>query len=93
VAEIEARFSSREIAEWMAFASLEPFGEERADLRAGIIASVLANIHRDRKRRPEPFSPTDFMPFVELPKTAPPGSSLDREIKAAFRQFEKRRRR
>jgi hypothetical protein len=55
----------------MAYASIEPFGEERADLRAGIIASVIANSNRDRKRKPEPFSPYDFMAFREREAVQP----------------------
>lgn len=47
---------------WSHYAGLEPFGEERADLRAGIVASVIANANRDRKKRPRPYEPTDFMP-------------------------------
>lgn len=34
--------------------------ERRHDRRAGVIASVLAEIHRDEKRRPSPFVPGDF---------------------------------
>src|SRR3990170_635383 len=37
--------------------------EFRRDLRAGIIAAVLAETHRDKKRKPEPFSQLDFMPL------------------------------
>jgi hypothetical protein len=33
----------------------------RADLRAGIVASTLANIHRAENQRP--FEPQDFMPL------------------------------
>lgn len=51
----------------MAYAELEPFGEERADLRSGIIASVLANVNRDAKKHPKPFTPQDFMPVFERP--------------------------
>ena len=47
----------------MAYARLEPFGEDRADLRAGIIASTVANAHRDPKK--SPFKPQDFMPDYE----------------------------
>lgn len=46
----------------MAYYSLEPWGPERADLNAGIIASMIANVNRDSKRRPEPFTAADFMP-------------------------------
>ena len=31
------------------------------DLLIGVLASVLANIHRDRKA--QPFTPLDFMPY------------------------------
>ncbi len=36
--------------------------EERADRRAALVACILANIHRDSDKRPEPFSVEDFMP-------------------------------
>lgn len=35
--------------------------EELAFLRAGIVASVIANVNRDPKH--EPFTPQDFMPI------------------------------
>ena len=54
--------SSREFSEWIAFYSLEPFGEDREDLRSGIVASVVANTVRDPESQPEPFQPADFMP-------------------------------
>ena len=49
----------------MAYAGLEPFGEERADLRAGIVASTVANAARDPKTQREPFTPYEFMPKYE----------------------------
>lgn len=57
--------SARELSEWMAYDRIDPFGEERGDLRAGILASLLANINRDRKKKSDPFSPLDFMPVVQ----------------------------
>jgi hypothetical protein len=47
--------------DWMTYYELEPFGEERADLRAGIIAATIANCLARRKGRPA-FRVTDFMP-------------------------------
>lgn len=44
----------------MEYAKLEPFGEERADLRAGIVAATIANAHR--RKGSKPFKPSDFMP-------------------------------
>jgi len=60
--------SSREFAEWMAYCEVEPFGEERADLRSAIVASTVANAHRDPKRRRKPFRPLDFMPRFDAPR-------------------------
>ena len=65
VRELLARVSSRELSEWMAYAKIEPFGEVRADLRAGIIASTVANTARDPKKRRRPFQPREFMPRFE----------------------------
>lgn len=63
VAELLARMSSRELTEWICFWGIEgPAGEERADWRAGLVASTIANANRDPKKRREPFEPTDFMP-------------------------------
>lgn len=49
----------------MAYARIEPFGEQRADLRMAIMAALTANIHRDKKRRSEPYKAAEFMPFPE----------------------------
>ena len=46
----------------MAFYELEPFGPERNDVGAGIVASTIANVNRDPKKRKKPFSPSDFVP-------------------------------
>lgn len=52
-------------SEWQAYYQIEPWGEDQADLRAGIIASTIANAHRDVKRKPDQFTPQDFMPKFE----------------------------
>lgn len=51
---------SRELSEWIAYDQLCPFGEERADLRMGILASTIANVNKSRKRKA--YRPQDFMP-------------------------------
>ena len=56
-----------EFGEWIAYAHVSPWGEQRADLRSAIVASVIANVNRDSRRRPAPFKPADFMPFDEGP--------------------------
>lgn len=55
-----------ELGMWAAFYAVDPWTEERADLRAGTVAAVIANVHRSRDR--EPFEATDFMPFREKKK-------------------------
>lgn len=59
--------SARQFDEWIAFYSIEPWGEERADLRAGIVASTVANVNRNAKQRSKPYSPKDFMPVYDKP--------------------------
>ena len=60
VAELLRHMSSSEFREWCVYSGIEPFGEERADLRAGIIASTFASAYRKKgSRRPKP---SDFMP-------------------------------
>ena len=59
-----AEMSSRQLAEWIAYYQVEPWGEERADLRAGIVASTIANVNRSPKRT-KPYTPHDFMPRFE----------------------------
>lgn len=58
------RLSARELVEYEELYRLDPWGEERADLRSAIIAATLANINRDPKKG-RPFRPVDFMPYVD----------------------------
>ena len=39
------RMSSREFAEWCAYYQIEPFGQERDNLHAAMIACTVANAH------------------------------------------------
>ncbi len=60
VGDLLARMSASEFHEWFVFYQMEPFGEWRSDLRAGIVASTFASAHRRKgSRRP---TPKDFMP-------------------------------
>ena len=58
-----AEITSTQFAEWMAYSRLEPWGEERDDLRMGIVASTVANVNRAKDRKP--YKPQDFMPSFE----------------------------
>lgn len=49
----------------MAIYELDRRGGHYDDLRAGAIASMIGNVHRDAKAHPEPFGPLDFIPWNE----------------------------
>ena len=53
--------TSYQLSGWMAYHSIEPFGEWRADLRQAITSTVIANANRGKKQRV--FKVKDFMPF------------------------------
>ena len=55
-----AHITSRQLTEWMLFYEAEPWGSDMDFLRSGIVASTIANCHRD-SRKPA-FKPSDFMP-------------------------------
>jgi len=76
---------SRELAEWMAYYRIEPFGENRADYRAGVISSVLANINK--KKGSKAFKPEDFVPQFDgkyIIKFLPSAKELSAKIKMIF---------
>jgi len=58
-----SEISSRDFAEWIAYSRLEPWGEERDDLRMGIIASTIANANRGKGQKA--YTPQQFMPQFE----------------------------
>jgi hypothetical protein len=51
--------SSLEFSGWMAFYNVDPWGEERADLRAALIACTIANVNRGEGQ--EPFEIEQFL--------------------------------
>jgi hypothetical protein len=72
VAEAQERISSSEFSEWQAFYGIEPFGEQRADLRSGIIACTIGSVFSESNTD---LSPADFMPFAGVePSASAPGS-------------------
>jgi hypothetical protein len=71
VREMLSRIDSRELSEWLAYYGLNPWGPERADLRAGTIASTVANCMSDKGN----YKPSDFMPRYGPKPEEPPKSS------------------
>ncbi|WP_456153920.1 phage tail assembly protein T [Robbsia andropogonis] len=74
VSELQARMSSDEFGEWLAFYSIEPFGPAMDDVRMGTVASTVANFNRAPNT--DPFKPSDFAPWLLPPpeKKAPPSA-------------------
>lgn len=56
---LEKILSSSDIAEAMAYDRIDPFGNKRSDLQAGIVASVIANANRPKHGKA--FTPQDFI--------------------------------
>lgn len=66
VRELTETMDSAEYCLWAAEYSENPWGEGRKDLRAGIIASSIANwAGKSRKEGAPPMSPIDCMPFSQ----------------------------
>jgi len=55
--------TAEDLTEWEALYTIDPWGEERADLRMGIMASLTDACHRAKGN---PLKPADYMPFVEV---------------------------
>ena len=79
------RLSSHELVEWEIYSQHEPFGEERADLRAGIIAAVIANTNRGKDQKA--FSPTDFMPYNKSENAADPDIEAKNNLLALQQRY------
>jgi hypothetical protein len=55
------RITMQQFMEWAEYSTLEPFDEVRADYRAASIVQMIANMNRDIKKHPNPFSIEDFV--------------------------------
>jgi len=69
--------SGKDLTEWMAYAEIEPFGEDRDDLRMAILGSFLGNVLYQVNTGNEdmPFAPQDLMP--QFGKVAEPMNKED----------------
>jgi Protein of unknown function (DUF4035) len=74
-----------EYLNWQAYFALDPFGEERADYRAGIIAATIANVHRAKGQKA--FTPPDFMPRFGGERTRGARPQTPAQMLAVFRMF------
>jgi hypothetical protein len=65
------RMSHRTFLKWSYFDEFEPIGSKRFDYLFGMLASLIANVNRDGKKKPEAYTIEDFMLFVERPPKPP----------------------
>jgi hypothetical protein len=86
IQELRAVLSYREFCEWCLYYQIEPWGEDRADLRAGIVASSIANYAgKQRADSAYPALPSDFMPYLDRPEPEAPADDqplTDEELAA-----------
>jgi hypothetical protein len=61
---LTAQLTARQLNEWKAFASLEPIGEYRQELRHGQMMHLLHSAHFKADRE---IKPVDFMNFFDPP--------------------------
>lgn len=54
--------TSRQFAEWVAYAAVEPFGEERDDYRIAYALAVILNFFKGKEGAP--VTAADLMPHV-----------------------------
>lgn len=75
--------SSNEFLLWQMYDARSPIGDERGDAGAALIASTLANVNRDIRKRPQPFTVREFMLF-EMTDAEERSRDLSRRARAAL---------
>lgn len=76
-----------EYQRWQAFYAVDPFGDERADLRIAQLTALTANAHSDPKKRRKAYEAWDFMPFSEKPKPVRVEQSPQAVVASVFAIF------
>ena len=66
--ELRRSMSSSEFSLWLEMYQDDQWGEDRDDLRAGIIASTIANFAGKMRKDAQPLQPSDFMPNLSKEK-------------------------
>lgn len=82
---LQQEWTSRQFAEYVAFYRLYPYGEGRADLRTGILASTIAQCHGSKNAKV-----SDFMPeFDKKPQTGKDFHNMMMQIAQASGKLKK----
>ncbi len=76
---------SRLLSEWMAYCTLEPFGEERADYRAAMGVAATYNVWSGKGQE---IDPADVMPkFDEEPEEKKASPGVSSQLKKSLTRF------
>ena len=67
VDELGHRMSSAEFTEWLAYYSVSPFGDERADLRMAILADTMARVNGAKGTSVKQFMPSFGPKLIRKP--------------------------
>ena len=64
----------------------ERLDQRRKDslLGSALVCSVLANVNRDPEKKPEPFLPADFLPWVKQDKAYEDPDAFAEALKKAY---------
>ena len=80
VADLSDRLTAAEEAHWIAYYRINPFGDERADVRSAQICQLLYNIHAPKGKKSEV---ADFMPY----RKKKPAQTTAQDIRNNFESF------
>lgn len=81
-----AGMSSAQMTEWMAYAAVEPFGEERDDYRLAYGLAVIVNLFRGKDD--PPVKVDDLLPRVGVLAQAESGAADAPPVHPNVRRFE-----
>lgn len=76
-----SEMTARQFDEWQAFYQLDPWGEERADMRAAMLTSRIYNALRDKNG--QGYTVYDFLLWTDRPPP-PTEEELEGKLMAAF---------
>jgi len=88
VNEMLNRMTSSEFSEWIAYHELDPFGQEREDLRAGMIAAPLINCWS--KKGGKKAKPKDWILKSKKLQTPQDWTFMQKIFKSVVKNYEKK---
>jgi hypothetical protein len=77
-----SEMSSRTLTEWMAYYSIEPWGDELVDMHLANVTSILAN--QNRAKNSKAMKPDDFRLWKKVKKAFDPHEFYE-SLKGMFR--------